>query len=195
MILLVLGLVLFLGVHSLRIFAEGTRTALVGRLGANGFKAVYSVLSIVGFVLIVKGYAAARLDPVTLWAPMFWARHLASLLTLVALVLLAAAYVPRNGLKARLHHPMVLGVKTWALAHLLANHTLADLLLFGGVLAWAALSYRAARSRDRAAGTAYAPGTLAGTAATVVVGVGLWAFFAFYAHVNWFGVAPIARAA
>lgn len=195
MSLLVLGLALFLGVHSLRIFAEGTRTALVGRLGANGFKVLYSVLSIVGFVLIVKGYAAARLDPVPLWAPMFWARHLASLLTLVALILLVAAYVPRNGIKARLHHPMVLGVKTWALAHLLANHTLADVLLFGGFLAWAALSYRAARARDRAAGTAYAQGTLAGTLAAVVLGAGAWAFFAFYAHVNWFGVAPIARAA
>lgn len=194
MTLLILGLVIFLGVHSVRVFAEGTRTALVAKLGANGYKGVYSVLSLVGFVLIVQGYAAARLDPVPLWTPMFWARHLASLLTLVALILVAAAYVPRNGLKARLRHPMVLGVKTWALAHLLANHTLADVLLFGGFLAWAALSYRAARARDRAEGAAPAAGTLAGTLATVVAGVLLWAFFAFYAHLNWIGVAPITRA-
>lgn len=195
MTLLVLGLVVFLGVHSMRVFAEGTRTALVQRLGANGYKGLYSLLSLAGFVMIVVGYGAARQDPVALWAPMLWARHLASLLVLISLILLVASYVPRNGIKARLHHPMVLGVKTWAFAHLLANHLLSDLLLFGGFLVWAALSYRAARARDRAAGTVYPPGTLAGTVVAVVLGAAAWAFFAFYAHLAWFGVAPIARAA
>jgi uncharacterized membrane protein len=85
---------------------------------------------------------------------------------------------------------MVLGVKVWALAHLLANNTLADLLLFGGFLAWSVLSYRAAKARDRAAGTVYAPGTAAGTLATVAIGTLAWAVFAFWAHRVLIGVGP-----
>jgi len=127
---------------------------------------------------------------VALWTPQPWARHLASLLTVMAFVLLAAAYVPRNGIKARLHHPMVLGIKVWAFAHLLANHTLADLLLFGGFLGWAALSFRAARQRDRAAGTVYPAGSAAMTGLTVVLGLAAWAGFAFWAHAAWIGVRP-----
>jgi uncharacterized membrane protein len=191
MTVLILGLVLFLGIHSVRIFAEDWRTRTRARLGENAWKGLYSLLSIAGFVLIVWGYGLARQHPVALWGyPPIWTRHLASLLTLVSFVLLFAAYVPRNGIKARLHHPMVLAVKVWALAHLIANHTLADLLLFGGFLVWAALSYRAARGRDRAAGTVYPAGTLAGTVATVVVGVAAWAGFAFWAHGAWIGIRP-----
>ncbi len=191
MTILVLGLFLFLGIHSIRIVADGQRTALRQRLGDNGYKGLYTLVSIVGFVLIIWGYSLARQNPVPLWAPMFWARHLASLLTLVALILLMAAYVPGNQIKAAVKHPMVLGVKTWALAHLLANHTLADVLLFGGFLVWAVFSFRAARGRDRAQGIVYAPGRLPMSLLTVVAGVAVWAFFAFYAHVAWFGVAPI----
>jgi uncharacterized membrane protein len=98
--------------------------------------------------------------------------------------------VPRNGIKARLHHPMVLGVKAWALAHLLANNTAADLLLFGGFLLWAVLSYRAARSRDRAAGTAYPAGSTSGTTIAVAVGALAWAVFAFWGHAALIGVKP-----
>ncbi|MCU0967295.1 MAG: NnrU family protein [Rubrivivax sp.] len=195
MTLLILGLVLFLGTHSVRIVAEGWRTRMRDRLGENGWKGIYSVLALAGFVMIVMGYGAARQDPVPLWTPMLWARHLASLLTLLALILLAAAYVPRNGIKARLHHPMVLGVKVWAFAHLLANHTLADLVLFGSFLVWAVLDFRAARARDRAAGTVYPAGTLAGTAIAVAAGFVAWAVFAFWAHTALFGVAPFGRGA
>jgi uncharacterized membrane protein len=190
---LILGLLIFLGMHSVRIVAEPWRTRMLAARGEGAWKGLYSVASLVGFALIVWGYGAARQDPVALWAPLLWARHLGSLLTLVAFVLLAAAYVPGNGIKARLHHPMVLGVKTWALAHLLANHTLADLLLFGGFLVWAALSFRAARGRDRAAGTMYPPGSAARTAVTVVVGVLAWAVFAFWAHGALIGVRPFGR--
>ncbi len=189
---LILGLVLFLGAHSVRIWGEGWRTRMRARIGENGFKGLYSVLSLLGLVLIVRGYADARLDPVALWTPMLWTRHLASLLVLVAFVLNVAAYVPGNQIKARLHHPMVLGVKLWAFAHLLANHTLADLVLFGSFLVWAVLDYRAARQRDARAGTAYAPGRLSMTLVTVAVGVAGWAVFAFWAHAWLFGVAPIA---
>ena len=191
MLILVLGLVIFLGVHSTRVFAEGWRTQVRARIGENAWKGVYSVLSIVGFVLVVYGYGAARADPVPLWTPPpVWVRHLVSLLTLAAFVLLAAAYVPGNGIKARLHHPMVLGVKVWAFSHLIVNHTLADLLLFGGFLLWAVLSFRAARGRDRAAGTVYPPGRVGMTVATVVAGLVAWAAFAFWAHGAWIGVRP-----
>lgn len=189
---LVLGLVLFLGVHSLRVFAEGWRTAVVGRYGAGPFKGAYSLISVAGFLLIIWGYGMARASPVALWNPPVAAQHVAALLTLVAFVLLAATYVPGNAIKAKLHHPMVLSVKVWALAHLLANGTLADVLLFGSFLLWAVLSFRAARVRDRAAALASpTPATsAAGTAAAVVAGLAAWVFFAFWAHGAWIGVRP-----
>ena len=191
MAILILGLVLFLGVHSIRIVADGWRTATIGRIGVLPWKAVYALLSIVGFVLIVWGFGLARQQPVQLWLPPRGMRHLASLLTLVAFILLAAAYVPRNAIKARLHHPMVLGVKVWALAHLLANGNVAHVVLFGAFLVWAVLSFRAARARDRAAPTVSPAGSPAGTAITVVVGAAAWAVFAFWAHGLLIGIRPV----
>lgn len=190
MTLLILGLVIFLGVHSLRIVSEDLRTRLRARLGEGAYKGLYSVLSIAGFVLVVYGYAQARLEPTLLWSTPLWTRHLAALLTIPAFVLLVAAYVPGNAIKARLHHPMVLGVKVWALSHLIANNTLADLLLFGGFLLWAVLSFRAARARDRAGQLVYAPGRAGPTVVTVVAGLAAWAAFAFWAHAAWIGVRP-----
>lgn len=187
---LILGLVLFLGAHSVRIYGDDWRTRARARLGENGFKGLYSVLSLVGLVLIVRGYGDARLDPVALWTPMLWTRHLAALLVLVAFVLNFAAYVPGNQIKAKLHHPMILGVKVWAFAHLLANHTLADVVLFGSFLVWAVLDYRSARQRDARAGTVYPPGRLSMTLVTVAVGVVGWAVFAFWLHGWLFGVRP-----
>lgn len=191
MAILILGLVIFLGVHSTRILADGWRTAMMGRMGALPWKAVYALLSIAGFVLIVWGFGLARQQPVQLWMPPRGMRHLASLLTLISFVLVAAAYVPRNAIKARLHHPMVLGVKVWALAHLLANGNLAHVVLFGSFLVWAVLSFRAARARDRVAGTVYPAGTGSGTLITLVVGAAAWAVVAFWAHGLLIGIRPI----
>ncbi len=193
MSVLILGLVLFLGMHSARIVAEGPRAAFIARHGAGAWKGLYTVVALAGFALIIWGYGQARLQPVVLWDSPLWTRHLAGLLMLVALVLLGASQVPGNGIKARLHHPQVLAVKTWALAHLLANNTLADLLLFGGFLVWAVLDFRSARQRDRAAGTVYPPGTAARTVAAVALGLALWAVFAFGAHQWLFGVKPFGR--
>jgi uncharacterized membrane protein len=187
---LILGLVIFLGAHSVRIFAEPWRTGVRARLGENAYKGVYSLLSVGGFVLLVWGFGLARQQPVVLWPAMTWARHLAALLMLVSFILLAAAYVPGNGIKARVHHPMVLGVKVWAFAHLLANNTLADTVLFGSFLVWAVLNFRSSRQRDRALGTPYAAGKAGATAVTVVVGVVAWAGFAFWAHGWLIGVRP-----
>jgi uncharacterized membrane protein len=190
MTLFIVGLVLFLGVHSTRIFADDWRARQIARIGEKRWKGAYSLLSIVGFVLLVWGYGIARSNPLPLWTPPLWGARVAGVLMLVSFVLLAAAYVPRNRIKAALHHPMMLGVIVWAVAHLLANHTLADVLLFGAFLVWAALGYRAARARDRAAGATYAPGTTSGTAVTVVVGIALWALFAFWLHAVLIGVRP-----
>jgi uncharacterized membrane protein len=190
MTLLIAGLIVFLGAHSLRIFADDWRSAQVARLGPGAFKGIFSVVSVLGFVLIVIGYGQARTAPIVLWDPPLWTRHVSALLVLFALVLLAATYVPRNRIKAMVGHPMIIGVKIWAAGHLLANGTLADLLLFGGFLAWAVFDFRAARARDRAHGRAAVNATLAGTVATIVVGVGLWAALAFYLHGWLFGVQP-----
>ena len=190
MSILIIGLILFLGVHSVRIVAEPWRTAQIARRGEGAWKGIFTVLSIAGFVLIVWGYGLARQDPVALWAPMLWARHLASLLMLVAFVLLVAAYVPNNGIKSRVHHPMVLAVKVWALAHLLANHTLADVLLFGSFLVWAVFNFRAARARDRANNVSDAPGKMSGTLITLVGGTVVWLVFSMWLHVMLFGVRP-----
>ena len=190
MTLLIRGSVIFLGVHSTRVFAEGWRTAQLARLGEKGWKGAYTLASLVGLGLLVWGYALARQAPVPLWTPVVGLRHLASLLTVLAFILLAAAYVPRNSVKARIGHPMVAGVKIWALAHLLANHTLADLLLFGGFLVWAVLCFRAARARDRAAGTRYPAGTLQGNLLTVGAGLAAWAVFAMWLHGALIGVRP-----
>lgn len=187
---LILGLLMFLGMHSARTFADGWRSQVIAERGPGAWKALYTVVSLVGFGLIVWGYGQARLAPEVLWASPAWTRHLAGLLLLLAMVLLVAAYVPGNGIKARVHHPMVLGVKVWAFAHLLANNTLADLLLFGGFALWAVLDFRSARQRDRAAGTVYAAGRAGATAVTVVLGGAVWAAFAFWLHAALFGVRP-----
>ena len=193
MSLLILGLVLFLGVHSVRIVGEDWRTSMRARLGEGAWKGLYSVLSIAGFVLICIGYGAARAQPVMLWPSPVWTRHLAALLMIPAFVMLVAAYVPGNAIKARLKHPMLLGIKTWALAHLLANGMLADLLLFGGFLLWAVLCYRAARRRDAAAQTVYLPGRTGPTVVTMVVGLVAFVAFAFWGHQALIGVPPFLR--
>ena len=193
MSVLILGLVIFLGVHSTRIVADGWRSATIAGRGEMAWKGLYSLLSIAGFVLIVWGFGLARQQPVLLWNPPVWTRHLAALLLLPAFVLLTAAYVPGNAIKAKVHHPMVLGVKTWALAHLIANRWLAGAVLFASFLVWAVFSFRAARARDRAAGTVYAPGRLVPTLVTVVVGLVLWAVFAMWAHGWLIGVRPFGR--
>ena len=187
---LILGLLLFLGMHSVRIVGEGWRTQVIAQRGANAWKGLYTVVSLVGFGLIIWGYGQARQAPQVLWASPLWTRHLAGLLMLLAMVLLVAAYVPGNQIKAKLHHPMVLAVKVWALAHLLANNTAADLLLFGSFLLWAALDFRSSRQRDRLGAVRYANGTLAATGITVLLGAALWAGLAFWAHLWLFGVRP-----
>jgi uncharacterized membrane protein len=187
---LLLGLVIFLGSHSVRIFAEPWRGARIAAMGLNAWKGVYSIVSILGFVLIVWGYGVARGAPVILYSPPVWTKHVAALLTIPAFILLAAAYVPGTRIKRAVGHPMIAGVKAWAFAHLLANGTLADVVLFGAFLVWAIVDYIAARRRDRAAGTVYVVGPITRDLAAVVVGLVAWAAFAFWLHAVLIGVRP-----
>lgn len=190
MTLFIIGLVLFLGVHSTRVFAEGWRRATLARIGERPWKGIYSVVSIAAFALLVWGYGQAR-QQIPLWTPPAFLHYVTVVLMLPVFVLFVAAYVPGNAIKARLHHPQLLSVKLWAFAHLLSNGNLADVLLFGGFLAWAIAAFTAARRRDRAAGTVYAPGTAQGTMACVVVGLAIYAAFIMGLHRWLIGVAPI----
>jgi uncharacterized membrane protein len=188
MTLLVLGLVVFLGAHSVRIFADDWRTARRQSMGEQKWKMVYSLVSIVGFVLLVIGYGQARASPVALYVPGGWTRHAASLLTLIAFVLFAASKVQGTRIKAAVGHPMVAGVKVWAFAHLLANGNLADVVLFGAFLAWAVVDYIAARRRDRAAGTVYPVGPVSRDVIAIVAGIVAWGVFAYWLHGPLIGV-------
>ena len=188
--LLIAGLVAFLGLHSLRIVAAGWRTRQMERLGEGPWKGIYSLLSIAAFVLLIWGFGEARQQPQLLYVPPMWLRHANALFTLIAFVLVAAAYVPRNHLKAALGHPMYAGIKIWALGHLLATGMLHDIVLFGAFLIWAVAGFIVSRRRDRNAGVTYARGTVVGDLLTFAIGIAIWAAFAFFLHARWIGVTP-----
>lgn len=190
MTVLIVGLVLFLGVHSSRFLASDFRTRQIAARGAGAWKAIYSIVSAVGLVLIVWGYGLTRQSPVELWNPPRALFGVSSLLMVLSFILLVAAYVPGNRIKARLGHPMTLGVKTWAVAHLLSNGRLGDVVLFGAILAWAVVVYINARKRDRAAGTVYPVGPMSKDVITVVIGIVAALVFAKWLHGPLIGVQP-----
>jgi uncharacterized membrane protein len=187
---LILGLVLFLGLHSTRIAADEARSRFIAQRGQRTWRGLYSLGSAIGLVLIVWGFGQARQAPVVLWSPPAALRIVGSLLDLVGIVLIVAAYVPRNHLKAWVGHPMVLGIKVWALGHLISTRTLADLLLFGAFLLWAVACYRSLRARDRAAGRMPAPGAVGPTVVAVVVGGLVGVVFAKWLHGWAIGISP-----
>jgi uncharacterized membrane protein len=190
MIFLVLGLLLFLSTHSIRIFAEDWRSRQLARLGEGRWKGLYSLVSLAGFVLLVWGYGMTRTAQ-DVWTPPYWTRYLALLLMAVSFVLIAGANVKGTHIKAAVGHPMVLGVKVWALAHLLANGRPGDILLFGSLLVWATLNYRAARRRDRLAGVTYPPGPPTRDAIAIMGGLIGWVVFVMFLHQLLIGVSPL----
>lgn len=190
MLIFLTGLLLFLGVHSVRIVGDDWRNKQRRKLGENTWRGIYSVLSLVGLVLLIWGYGMLREQPTLIWIPPLGMRHAASLLTLLAFILLVAAYVPGNAIKARVHHPMVAGVKLWAVAHLMSNGSLADIILFGSFLLWAVADFISARKRDRLGGSVQVATTMKATLITVVVGVVSWVVFAFWLHGWLIGVKP-----
>jgi uncharacterized membrane protein len=182
------GLLVFLGIHSVSIVAPAWRDRQVARLGEGPWKGLYSLISIAGFVALIYGYGMARQDPTVIYSPPAELRHVTMLFMLPVFPLLIAAYVPghiRRGLK----HPMLLAVIFWAIAHLLANGTLDDLLLFGGFLVWAVADMVSASQRGRTP-AAKAPSTIYDVIA-VVVGLGLYAFVLLWAHAQVIGMAPV----
>jgi len=190
MLVLILGLLIFLGVHSIRFFADDWRSQQIARLGELPWKGIYTVVSLLGFALIVWGYGLAKADTVWLWIPPVWTRHLAALLLLPAFILLLAAYIPGSRIRARLGHPMLAGTKIWAFAHLISNGTLAAVLLFGSFLVWSIVGFAASRRRDRATGVSRVPGSLKGDLMVIVAGAAAWAVFAMYLHGVLIGIKP-----
>lgn len=190
MTLLILGLVLFLGTHSISIISWRWRDAMVAKMGEIPFKGAYGLLAIAGLVLIVIGYGQARLDPTWLYQPPAFLRHLAMLLMLIVFPALLAAYLPGR-IQHALKHPMLIAVKAWALAHLLVNGTLADVLLFGGFLAWAVVD-RISLKRRPPRSNPQLPGSRANDLIVIVGGLALYAAFAFWLHPILFGV-PVIR--
>ncbi|QAU25494.1 NnrU family protein [Dyella sp. M7H15-1] len=191
MIMLVFGLIVFLGLHSLRIVADDWRKQQIARIGLHRWKGFCSIVALIGIGLIIWGFGLARQHPVLVYAPPLWLRHLNSLFMLVALIFLAAARVPRNHIKARLGHPQVLAVKTWSFGHLLATGMLHDLVLFAPFLVWSVVFFIVSRRRDRRDSTVYPAGTVKGDALAVVMGVAVWTLFAFWLHNLLFGVNPL----
>jgi uncharacterized membrane protein len=196
MVWLVLGLVLFLGVHSVAIVSPAGRDQLVARLGENAFKGLYSLVSFAGLALILWGYGLSRETPVLLYALPGGFRHLAALLMLPVFVLLLAVYLPGR-IKTAAKHPMLLAVKLWALAHLLAQSvtggTLADVLLFGGFLAWAVADRISLKRRALAGALRSVPALPTrgvNDLIALVGGLALYALFVFWAHAWLFGVRP-----
>ena len=198
---LILGLVLFLGAHSVRIFADDWRSRTIEAWGEKTFKGIYAVVSLVGFYALIVGYSEARMQPFVIWHPPTATRHISVLLMLFASILLVATYIPRNHFKLRMGHPMILSVKVWALSHLLANGNLADLVLFGTFLAWSVLIFRVSRARDRANAAAQSMEELAqvpqakltATLAAFVLGALLWASITFHLHALVVGISPMGR--
>ena len=181
-----LGLFGFLGIHSIAIVAPGWRERTIARIGAPAWRAAYSVASLVAFLALIHGYGIARQSPVVVYTPPVGLRHLAMLLMLPAFTMLLSAYLPGR-IKTRLKHPMLAAVKLWALAHLLANGTLVDLLLFGGFLAWAVADRISVGRRPQAAQRATPRGWL-NDAIAVIGGLVLYAAFLLWAHGRWIGV-------
>jgi uncharacterized membrane protein len=188
---LIAGIFLFIGIHSTRIFASDWRNTLISRIGLQKWKLLYSVISLAGLVLLIYGFGQTRANPVFVWTPPLWTRHLAALLTLLAFILFAAAEIPGNHIKNKLRHPMYLGTKLWAFAHLMANGRLGDILLFGVFLIWAIIGYSAARRRDRREGVVYPAPVAQKTVTAIIAGIAVWAIFAFWLHRVLIGVSPL----
>jgi uncharacterized membrane protein len=185
---LLIGLILFLGIHSLSIVAPGVRDRWAERLGVWTFKAVYSLVALAGFLLVWSGYSLARLEPTLLYVPPAGLRHLSALLMVPVFPLLLAAYFP-GWISRVAKHPMLVAVKLWALAHLLANGMLADVVLFGSMLAWA-VADRISLKRRAPRANPSAPAWRINDALVVLVGLALYVHFVMGAHARLFGVAP-----
>lgn len=189
MMVLIAGLVVFLGVHSVAMLAPEARARARRSLGEGPWKAGYGLASLLGFALIIYGFGLARQSPVVLYTAPHWMRHVTFLLMLPVFPLFLAAYLPGR-IKSATKHPMLAAVKFWAFGHLLVNGTLADVLLFGGFLAWAVLDRISFKRRPPQTIPTAPPGRFNDPLA-VVLGLVIYALFIGSAHVRLFGVSPL----
>jgi uncharacterized membrane protein len=188
MFYLVLGLVLFLGMHSISIVAPAWRDRTATRLG-NAWRGIYSLITIAGLIVLIRGYGIARQNPVILYAPPAWTHYIAAILMLPVFTLFLVAYLPGR-LQGAIKHPMLLSVMLWAVAHLIATGTLADVVLFGGFLAWAvgdrmSFKWRAQRPIPMA------PSMKLNDGIAIVAGLVIFVVFEHWLHVRWIGVQPL----
>lgn len=187
MMVMLLGLLLFLGTHSVRIVAEGWRQTQIERFGKARWKLAYSLVAALGLALTIYGYGLTREEPLTVWFPPMWTQHLVALLMIPAFIFLVATYTPSH-MRSVLRHPMMLSVMLWACGHLLVNGSLGDILLFGAFLGWSIVAFRAARAREEREGMTTARARFSGDVIAVLLGLTLYFAFAFYLHAWLIGV-------
>jgi len=192
MALFLIGLIIFLASHSSRIFAESWRNKMIDQIGEVKWKGLYTIISLIGFIVMIIGYGQARENTIVLWQPNAFLIYIALALNLIAFIFLAGSSPSNNAIRLKLKHPMILGVKVWALAHLLSNGTLVDLILFGSFLIWAVLDFRSARKRPILVPEKAEISTKA-TVITIASGVILWIVFIFGLHQYLIGVSPLAQ--
>ncbi|MBN8951243.1 MULTISPECIES: NnrU family protein [unclassified Rhizobium] len=191
MALLILGIVLFLGLHLIRVVAPGLRASLIASLGEGGWKIAYSIASIVALIVLIYGFGQAR-DMTPVWSPPFWMSHITILLMLFALICLVASLLPAGHIAVRTKHPMVLSVKIWALAHLLSNGDGAAILLFAAFLAWGVILRISLKRRERAGEITLRPFVSAKyDLYAIVIGVVVWALIIWKLHAWIIGVSPL----
>lgn len=179
------GLIVFFGAHAVPVF-QTVRTALVKKLGLVMYQALFAVVSIIGLVLIVRGFGTA--DRLSLWQPPEWGTHVAFLLMMFVFPLLVSAYFPGK-VRKWIPHPMLLGVKIWALAHLLANGDLPSLLLFGSFLIYSVIDLISIKRRQRKKGIVPKSGPLLNDGFSVILGLALYAIMLIWGHGALIGVA------
>jgi uncharacterized membrane protein len=191
MVIFIIGIIIFLGSHSVRIFADPWRTSMIEKLGEKKWKGLYTLISLFGLILLIIGYSQARQNTVMIWQPPVFLTHLAVLLNLFTFILLTSSARNNNAIRLKLKHPMILGVKVWAIAHLLANGSLIDLILFGSFLVWAVLDFRSARNRPSSSANSQVVSVRA-TLSAIFLGVVLWLVFILGLHQWLIGVSPLA---
>ncbi len=191
LLILVIGLVVMLGAHVFVTFREA-RANLIARLGQNGYRGLFSVVAIVGLALVIWGYGEYRAHEwVQIWSPPAFMRHVTEGLMFFAVIFMTAAFIPSHT-KAILKHPMLAGVKTWALAHLLSNGDLGSMLLFGSFLVWGVYARIAAKKRGDL-GAISAPTGWTNDIIVVVVGVVIFLALGYYFHPYAIGVPVFGR--
>lgn len=188
MFMLIIGLVLFLGVHCIPM-GPARREALIARVGENGYKGLFSLVSLIGFVLIIYGYGIARYEGPVLYEPPEWLRHVTMVFMVPVFIFLVAAYVPSR-IKSALKHPMLVAVKLWAFSHLLANGDLASVLMFGSFLVWAVVDRISVKRRGGAGQPTVVPAEPGRLADVIVILAGLviYGLFVWKLHLFLFGV-------